>query len=86
MIKLSPGTTQENGVVEQLFATIHSWIQLMMLHAVLYEKLTTGIWPEFMTITIKLDNSIFNPHKEKCAYEKLYKNMNNYAKYFNNFG
>ena len=35
----SPGTPQQNGIVERVFYTFHYWMRAIMLNAVLHENL-----------------------------------------------
>ena len=53
---MSLGTPKPNGVIEQLFATLHYWIQVMMSQAILYENLKTGLWPKCGATATKLEN------------------------------
>ena len=57
----------------------------MIVHTKLHENFNTGLWPKYAVTKIKLYNIMINPHKEKCAQEKLYKKLSEYAKYFINF-
>ena len=58
----------------------------MMAHARLHENLNTGICPECAATATKLSNIMVNPHKEKCAHEKFYGKIPDYAKYLRTFG
>ena len=50
----SPGNPQQNVMLEQAFATLYSRMRAMMAHAVLHEKLNTGVWSEFAATATKL--------------------------------
>ena len=63
----SPGTPQQNGVIEHGFNTLYSWMGVMMDHVGLYEKLRTGLYPKSVSTATKLENIMVNPHEEKCA-------------------
>ena len=67
---IAPGTPQQNGIVEWVFAILYSWMRVMMAYVGLHENLKTGIWPKSAITATKLENIMVNPHKEKCAYEK----------------
>ena len=55
-------------------------MRVMMVHEGLHENIKTGIWPECAATTTKLENIKVNPHKEKCAHEKFYGKIPDYAK------
>ena len=57
----------------------------MMAHSGIYENLKTGLWPECAANATKLENIMVKPHKEKCAHEKFYGKIPDYAKYLRNF-
>ena len=61
----SLGNPQQNGMLERIFATLHSGMCVMMTQAGLHENLKTGLWPECAATTTKLKNILVNPHKEK---------------------
>ena len=46
----------------------------------------TGLWPECAATDTKLENIMVNPQKEKCAHEKFYRKIPDYAKYLRTFG
>ena len=83
---ISPGTPQKVCVVEPEFATLYSQIHAMMAHVGLHENLKTGIWPKRAATTTKLENIMVDPHKEKCAHEKSYNKIPDYAKYLSTLG
>ena len=58
----------------------------MMAHAEINEKLNNGLWIKCAATATKLENIMVNPHKEKRAYEKLYGEITDYAKYLRTFG
>ena len=49
-----PENPQQNVILEQAFATLYSRMRAMMAHAVLHEKLNTGVWSEFAATATKL--------------------------------
>ena len=51
---MSPGTPQQNAIVELVFDTIYYQIHTMMMHTGLHKNINTGIWPECMTTSTKL--------------------------------
>ena len=57
-------TTQKNGVVGQVFATLYYWVCMMMGHEVLHENLKTGIWTKCASSMTKLKISMVKPHEE----------------------
>ena len=58
----SPGTPHQNGVVEQVFASLYSRMRLMITHAGLHENIKTGIWPKCAATVTKLENIMVNTH------------------------
>ena len=40
------GNPRKNDVIEWGFATLYSWMRMMMTHAGLHENLNTGLWPK----------------------------------------
>ena len=81
----SPGTPQQNGVVERGFATIYSRMRLMVEYAVIHENLKTGLCPKCAATATKLENIMINPHKERFTHEKFYVKTSDYAKYLSTF-
>ena len=77
----SPGIPQQNDMVERGFATLYSRMCAMMRHIGLHENFKNGLWPEWAATETKLERIMVNPHKEKCAYEKFYGKLPDYAKY-----
>ena len=69
----------KNGVVERWFVTLYSWIYIIMVHTGLNDTLKTGLWPECAATVTELENILVNLHKEKCAYDKFYVNITDYA-------
>ena len=67
----SSGTLQKNVAIECGFATLSSWMRVIMDHMGLCENLKTVIWPEYLVTVTKLETMMVNPHEEKCAHEKL---------------
>ena len=47
---------------------------------VLNENLKTGLWPKCTSTAEKIENIMVNPPEEKCAHEKFYGKMPDYAK------
>ena len=76
-----PGTPQKNGMVEWVFYTLYSWMCAMMSHMELHTYLDTGLWTKCVSTATKLEKIMVNPHKEKCAHEKLYGKIIDYGKY-----
>ena len=68
-------------MVERVFATLYSWMRTMMAHMGLYYNPKTGLWTEFTETANTLENIMLNMYKEKCAFEKFYGKMPDYAKY-----
>ena len=58
----------------------------MMTHPVIYKNVKTGIWSKCAATATKLKNIMVKPHETKCAHEKFYSNMADYAKYLRTFG
>ena len=71
----SPVTPQQNGMVKP-----YSRMCALMMHTELHKNLKTGIWPECAATATKLKNIMVNPYKEKCAHEKFYGKIPDYAK------
>ena len=59
----SPGTPQQNSMVERVFATLYSQMSSMMEHKRLHENLNTGIWTKCAATSTKIKNIIVGPHK-----------------------
>ena len=57
-----------------------------MSHMGLHENLNDGLWPECVATATKLENIMVNPKKTESDYDKLYRDMLNYADYLRNFG
>ena len=45
-----------------------------------HENPNTSLWPKCVVTGTKLENSMVNPHEDKCAYEKVYRKMKDYAR------
>ena len=73
-------------MVEQGFDTLYSSMSAMVAHVGLQEKIRTGICPECAPTATNLENILVNPHEEKCAHEKFYGKILDYAKYLRTFG
>ena len=58
----SPGTSHQNYVIEQVFATLYSQMRSMMAHAGLYENLKTGILVKCAATATKLETIKINRH------------------------
>ena len=58
----------------------------MILCTGLQEKIKTGLWTKCAATVTKLENIMVKPHKEKCAYEKFYIIISEYAKHLRIFG
>ena len=78
----SPGTPNKNGLIEWVFATLYSWMHVMMAHAGQHENLNTGPWKKCATTATKLEDIITNPHKEEFTHKYFYGNIPYYAKHF----
>ena len=52
----------------------------------LHENLKTVLWPKCVATVTKLENIMVNPHEEKCAHERFYGKIPDYAKYLRTFG
>ena len=55
-------------------------MQVMMEQTGHHENPNTSLWPKCVVTATKLGNILVNPHKDKFAYEKFYRNMKDYAK------
>ena len=82
----SSGTPQKNSVVKRVFATIYSQMRAMMVRASLHQNLKNGLCLKWAATTTKLENIMVNPHREKCAHDKLYRKIPDYTKYLRTFG
>ena len=82
----SLGTPQKNGVAEQGFATLYSRMLAIMMHMGLHKNFKTGLWIECTETVNKLESIMIKPHEEKCAHEKFYEKIPDYAKYLRTFG
>ena len=60
---MSPGTSQKNGMVERVFATIYSQMRGMMKHTRLHENLNTCLWPKCAATATKIENIMVSLHK-----------------------
>ena len=63
----SADTSQQNGTVEQKFATLYSWMCAMMVHTGLHENLKNGLWIKCVATATKLENIMVNPHTKMCT-------------------
>ena len=77
----SLGNPQQNGMLERIFATLHSVMCVMMTQVGLHENLRTGIWPDCAATATKLENIMVNPHKNKCSHENFYGKILDYTIY-----
>ena len=73
-------------MVERIFVTLYSRIRVMMTHMGRLENLKTVLWPECAATATKLENIMVNLYEERCAHDKLYVTMPDYAKYIRTFG
>ena len=62
---------------ERGFATLYSQI---------HGNLKTGLWLECAATAKNLENVMLNPHEEKCAHDKFYGRIPDYAKYLKALG
>ena len=53
----------------------------MIAHTGIHENLNTSIWTDCVATATKFENSMVNPHKEKCSHEKFFGKIKDYAKY-----
>ena len=77
----SIGTPQKNGVIEQGFSALYSWVSTITLYMGIHEYLKTGICKKCTATANKFENIMVNLHEEKCAYEKFYCKIPDYAKH-----
>ena len=82
---MSPGTPQKNGVVEQVFDTAYYRMRTIMAHTVIHGKLSTELWFECVA-TKKKSKYYGKPIRKKCAHEKFYGKIPDYAKYLSSLG
>ena len=73
-------------MVERVFATLYSRMCMMMAHAGIHENINTCLWPECAATGTKLEIILVKSHQEKCAHDKFYGKIPNYAKYLRTFG
>ena len=71
--------------VEQVFASLYSWMHVIMEPVGLHENLNTSLWPKWAETVTKLETFMVIPNKEKCAHENFYYEMPDYAKHLNTF-
>ena len=70
---------QQNGKVEQTFATLYSQMRAMFNSAGFTKLKQEEIWMECAVTATKLENLIVNKQTEKCHYKKFYGKLSKYA-------
>ena len=45
---MSTETLHKNGILEQLFATIYSWISIIIMHRIINKNFKSIPWPKFI--------------------------------------
>ena len=78
---MSLGTPQQSIMVKQGLATVYYRVIIMMAHMELNENPRTDLWPEYATTMTKPETLWSTCTKKKCAYEKFYGDIPDYAKY-----
>ena len=59
---------------------------MIWVHVGLYKNINMGLCPECVTTMTKLENIMVNPHKNKCVYKNLYRNITDNTKHLRMFG
>jgi hypothetical protein len=81
----SPKTPQQNGVVEQAFATLKGRVRSIMDFAGMHTSKRQQLWCEANTAT-KLANILVKNNTNLCAHEKVYDQLPGYAHKLQIFG
>ena len=68
----SPGTPQQNGVVEREFATLYGRTKAMLNWSKVDKSLRMKLWAECAHTATKLGNLLVNKESEKCAHEMFF--------------
>ena len=76
----SPGTPQQNGVVERSFATLYGRVRSMMNGAGFTKEKQEELWCEASNTATKLENVCSNKKGEESPYKRYYGQN---PKYFN---
>ena len=76
----SPGTPQQNGIVERACATLQGRVRAMMNGADFTEKKRGDMWAEAANTSTILDCIMVDDPKQKCSYFKFYGKEPKYAR------
>ena len=64
----SPGTPQQNGMVERDFAFLYNRVRAQLNHAGFSKSMRTLLWEECANTSVKLDNSISKKIQPSCYF------------------
>ena len=82
----APYTPQQNGVVEQLFATLYGRVRAMLNTARLQQNMREGLWCECANTATMLHNILVNHSNDPCPYFKMFNRMPPYHNRLRTFG
>ena len=81
----APGTPQQNGKVERMFATLFGRVRSKLNSAHLNKKLREGLWTECAQ-TVTHEANLLTTHNEMPPYYKFYKQESPFARSVRQFG
>jgi hypothetical protein len=82
----APGTPQQNGKVERMFATLYGKARSMLNSARFTTEIRRGLWSQCANHAVQLQNIIVMKHGELSAAEKFYGKNPSWIKNMRTFG
>ena len=66
------GTLQQNGRIEQKFATHFNWVCTMLNHGKFTTYLQSGLWAEAVNTAMLLENNLITPTRTLSPFQQFF--------------
>ena len=82
----APHTPQQNGRVEQKFATLYERTRSIMNGARITDEMRGYLWVEAANTATNLENALVYEKADKSSYENFWNKQPDYTRYLRRFG